>query len=232
MNHKIFRHDKKENKEIVDFNACGKNFLNIKGNGLSFNKLLFIVYIIVLFLAFFIPYYHLSSKKNVSTKIDISIAEVEKISKLGVLSITDTQVIAENPEDNTEGITAWTQFTGRADFMVNLQQSEFVVDNARKTIIVRTPNVTIDQSTFALEYGNTEIYLFHNSYGNDSYREGVNIAQAQIQEAYTRIFDNITRNPHYYTAAKKSAESIIESLIKSWNKNISDLNVLVEVGAI
>ena len=157
---------------------------------------------------------------------------MQEISDLQVLSITDTQVVTENPEDNTEGISAWTQFTGRGDFIVNLQQSEVIVDNVRKTVVIRTPSVSIDQDTFTLEYGNTKTLFFHNSFGNDSYREGVNIAQSQYQEAYSKIYDNITMNPYYYGVAENSAAQIITSLVKSWNKDIPDLNVIVEIGAI
>lgn len=194
--------------------------------------ILYGLYIVLLILAFLIPYFVFSSSRTVSSKISISVSEVENISALQVLSVTDTQVVTENPEDNNEGITAWTQFTGRGDFIVNLQQSEIIVDNVRKTVIVRTPNVSINQNTFTIEYGNTETYFFHNSFGNDSYREGVDIAQAQVQEAYSKIYNSITRNQYYYSAAEESAERIITALVKSWNKSIPDLNVYVEIGVI
>ena len=199
---------------------------------ITLKKILVICYVLILLAGFCVPYFAIIKTKRVSSSIQINISDMQEIAELQVLSITDTQVITENPDDNSEGITAWTEFTGRGDFVVNLQQSEIVVDNVRKTVIIRTPNVAIDQDTFTLEYGNTETLFFHNSMGNDSYREGVDIAQSQYQEAYSKIYDNITMNPYYYSVAEDSAKRIIESLVRSWNKDIPNLKVIVEVGAI
>ena len=198
----------------------------------NMRRIFLILFVVLLLIAFLIPFFWFSSRKVASSSINISVIQMREISNLQVLSITDTQVITETPEDNSEGIDAWTQFTGRGDFVVNLQQSEVIVDNVRKTVIIRTPSVSIDQDTFTLEYGNTETLFFHNRMGNDSYREGVDIAQSQYQEAYSKIYDNITMNPYYYGVAEDAAVRIITSLVKSWNKDVPDLNVIVEVGAI
>ena len=195
-------------------------------------KVLVICYVLILIAGFCVPFFAITRTKRVSSSIQINIAEMQEKAELQVLTMTDTQVITENSNDNSEGITAWAQYTGRGDFVVNLQQSEVIVDNVRKTVIIRTPNVTIDQNTFTLEYGNTELIFFDNKMGNDSYREGVDIAQSQYQEAYSKIYDNITMNPYYYRVAEESAAKIIESLVRSWNEDIPDLNVIVEVGAI
>ena len=220
----------------VNSESTNKSFYSHSEGKVKKKKLvrtvLIVMYVFILLCAFLVPYIAFRSQKTVSSDITINVSEIDKISKLKVMSITDTQVVTENKDDNSEGITAWTQFTGRGDFVINLQQSEVIVDNVRKTVIVRTPNVSIDQETFTLEYGNTKTYFFNNSVGNDSYREGVDIAHAQMQEAYSKIYDSITRNQHYYQAAEESAWATITSLVRSWNKDISDLHVIVEIGVL
>ena len=178
-------------------------------------------------------FYRVGRTNNVVTsEIKIDLDNLKKTKELHVLHVTDSQVIAENAKDNKDGISAWTQFTGRCDFIIDLSQCETIVDNIRKTVIIRTAPVSIDRNHFTLEYGNTETLFFYNKMANDSYTEGINLARRQYEEAYAKIYDKITQNPYYYGEAEKAVKTIIESLVKSWNKNIPDLNVIVEVGVI
>lgn len=173
-----------------------------------------------------------SLKPAVSARVDISIQEIREKAALHVLTVSDSVVITENEKNNNKGITAWTKFTGTGDFVVDLQKSEFLIDKARKTVIVKTPDVTIDKDNFSLDYNDTESLFFADSGANESYRYGVDIAESQFNEAYLKIYDELYTNPYYYDSAKSAAEKIIKSLVLSFNKGVEGLTVIVEVGAL
>lgn len=173
-----------------------------------------------------------SLKTTVSARVDISIQEIREKSTLHVLTVSDSVVITENEKNNNKGITAWTKFTGTGDFVVDLQKSEFLIDKARKTVVVKTPDVTIDKDNFSLDYKDTESLFFADSGANESYRYGVDIAESQFNEAYLKIYDELYTNPYYYDSARSAAEKIIKSLVLSFNKGVEGLTVIVEVGAL
>lgn len=173
-----------------------------------------------------------SMKTAVSARVDISIQEIKEKSTLHVLTVSDSVVITENEKNNNRGITAWTKFTGTGDFVVDLQKSEFLIDKARKTVIVKTPDVTIDKDNFSLDYNDTESLFFADSGADESYRYGVDIAESQFNEAYLKIYDELYMNPYYYDSARSAAEKIIRSLVLSFNKGVEGLTVIVEVGAL
>ena len=191
---------------------------------------IYIAGILLISAAFLVPYLRISSRKVVSKDISINISNLEDSAELQVLSIRSSKVITENEDDNISGAKAWAEFTGHGVFVIDLKQCEFLVDNARKIVEVRTPRVSIDHDTFTIDYNDTKILLFKNKYANDNYSEGVSIAQEQLAEAYKQIYDDIYLNPHFYRRAEESAEKIIASMVKSWNKDIDGLNVIVDVG--
>ncbi len=169
---------------------------------------------------------------QVSAGSSITIGAITEKASLHVLSISDSVIVTENREDNGKGITAWTKFTGTGDYIVDLQKSEFLVDQARKTVIVKTPEVSIDKDNFTLDYNATETLFFDNDWKNDDYITGVGIAESQLKEAYVKIFDQLYTNPYYYDSAKSAAEKIIKALVMSLNKGVEGLTVIVEVGAL
>ena len=169
---------------------------------------------------------------SVSSNTQISIKAVTEKSTLEVLSISDSVIVIENEKNNSEGITAWTKFTGKGCFVVDLQNSEFLIDQARKTVIVKTPDVSIDKEHFTLDYNDTENLFFNDKGFNESYRTGIEIAENQYNEAYVRIFEQLYTNPYYYDSAQNAAEKIIASLVKNFNKDIDGLTVIVEIGAL
>ena len=188
-----------------------------------------LVIIVFCIIAFF---YARGTVAQVSAGNSITIGAITEKASLHVLSISDSVIVTENKEDNGKGITAWTKFTGTGDYVVDLQKSEFLVDQARKTIIVKTPEVSIDKDNFTLDYNATETLFFNNDWKNDDYITGVGIAESQLKEAYVKIFDQLYTNPYYYDTAKSAAEKIIKSLVMSLNKGVEGLTVIVEVGAL
>lgn len=171
-------------------------------------------------------------KPKVSAVVDIKIEGIKEKATLHVLAISDSVVITDTGKDDNKGVTAWTKFTGTGDFVVDLERSEFLVDKARKTVIVKTPDVTINKDNFSLNYNDTESLFFADSWGNESDKYGVEIAESQFNEAYLKIYDEIFTNPYYYDSAKSAAEKVIIALVKSFNKGVDDLTVIVEVGAL
>lgn len=173
-------------------------------------------------------------KVKVAVSPTISIESLKTENKLEVLSVSVSELIIDSKDTNKDGVEAWAEYTGTGVYTIDLSKSQFIVDDLRKTVIVRTPAVTVDQETFTLNYKDTAIKFFKNTYANDSYKDGVDLAQKQLTEAYIKIYNKIYTNPYYYETAEKAAERIIKSLIKGLgpNKNIEGLEVYVEIGAI
>lgn len=171
-------------------------------------------------------------KPKVSANVNIKIEGIQEKAVLHVLTVSDSVVITETGKNDNKGVTAWTKFTGTGDFVVDLEKSEFLIDKARKTVIVKTPDVTIDKDNFSLDYNDTESLFFADFWGNESYKYGVEIAESQFNEAYLKIYDELFTNPYYYDSAKNATEKIIEALIRSLNKGVENLTVIVEVGAL
>ena len=184
-----------------------------------------------LILIFFF-FYTLWPKVKVSASVQINVKEVSEKATLEVLTISDSVVVVEKAKDNDQGITAWAKFTGNGYFVVDLKNAEFLIDQVRKTVVVKTPDVTIDKDHFTLDYNDIEVLFFNDKGFNGSYLEGVGLAESQLNEAYVKIFEQIYTNPSYYDSAESAAEKIIKSLVQNCNKGVEGLNVIVEVGAL
>lgn len=182
-------------------------------------------------IAFICAYFSAKSSKKVETVINISLAGIENHSILEVLTIRTSEVIVDSATENIQKIDAWTEYTGQGVFTLDVANSEFLIDQARRRVIVRTPDVVLSDN-FTLDYGETRELFFNNNWTNDSYKDGADLAQSQLERAYTKILDTIANNPYYYDTARSSAERIIKSLIKGFNKDIKDLDVVVEVGVL
>lgn len=187
--------------------------------------------VLIAVVAFACAYFSAKSSKRVESVVNISIAGIENHSTLEVLTIRTSEVIVDSAEENEQKIDAWTEYTGQGIFTLDVANSEFVIDQARRRVIVRTPDVVLSDN-FTLDYGETRELFFNNNWTNDSYKDGADLAQSQLERAYTKILDTIANNPYYYDTARSSAERIITSLVKGFNKDINDLDVVVEVGVL
>lgn len=191
-----------------------------------------IAVLIIAIVVFFSSYNSMRKKNTINISASISIEKVRETGRLEVLTVSDSEIVIETGKDNKDAINAWTEFVGKGAFWVDLAASEFLVDNARHLVVVRTPMVMIDKDTFTIEYDKTKILFFKNQYANDSLKDGIKIAEDQLAEAYGKIYKTITTSPFYFDTAQKSAENILTNLIKSFNPDIPDLEVIVEVGVI
>ncbi|WP_019680710.1 DUF4230 domain-containing protein [Ruminococcus flavefaciens] len=163
---------------------------------------------------------------HVSNRISISLGNVRETANLRVLEVTDVEYIIENEDDNDDGISAWLEVPGKGFFSVDLQTSEFLIDEERREVIVRINEPVL--SDFTIDYHNVNKLDFSNSGGNDSISVGEDIARKQCREAYSELHTAFLSDPKYLDSAKRSAENIITNLIKQLNPDIPDLNVIIE----
>ena len=195
------------------------------------NAILFFFFIALFASVFGISYFTARNNRAASSVAAITIGNLDKRGDLEVLKIRASEVIIDNAYENAQRIDAWTECTGSGTFILDIANSEFVVDQARRIVIVRTPDVVLSDN-FTLDYGEIRELFFSNNWSDDSYKDGADLAESQLKRAYTKILDTISENPYYYETARDSAERIVISLIKGFNRDIKDLQVIVEVGAL
>ena len=197
------------------------------------NRIVFasFVLIIIASMVFLSSYMKARNDRTVESSATITIAALENHSELEVLTIRASEVIVDNASDNSQRIDAWTECTGFGIFTLDIARSEFLIDQARRKVIVRTPDVVLSDN-FTLDYGETRELFFNNNWTDDSYSAGADLAESQLKRAYTSILDTIANNPYYYETARASATRIITSLIRGFNKDVENLEVVVEIGAL
>lgn len=162
--------------------------------------------------------YHLSSDVN------ISIGDLQETQKLEVLTANDVEFITENRDDNTGNITAWLEVEGEGTYVIDLQAAEYIIDNERRHITVRIPNPELSN----VHIIKTTKCLFVDDLLNGSYKEGVDLALKQRNEASVRIEKALMSNQYLYNNAQSVAQSTIQNLVKQFNTEIPDLTVQVE----
>lgn len=163
-------------------------------------------------------------RNHVSNRVQISIGSLEERQRLEVLRANDVEIITEDRDDNSGNVTVWLEVEGEGIFVVDLQAAEFVVDNERKSVLVRIPkpeltNVRIIRTTRR---------LFADDYANGSYGEGVDLAVKQRNEASLQIEKALLSNQYIYGNAKDVSKSMLRNLVLQLNPDIENLNVEVE----
>ena len=226
-----------QNLSDGEYNLTVKNHSMIKGPRLIDKKAQRFVLIscvagLLVMLAFFflIVFFCNSSKTTVGTTINFK--SIQEKSELTVLSICVNKTINENEADNDMGISASTTFSGKGTYTVDLGKSEFLVDNVRYILVIKTPRIQLNRDHFTLEYNNVKQNFFNNSFADNSIKDGVTMAEKHYKEAYSSIYKTIISNPHFYSNAESAAKRLIENYAKSINQDIPDLKVIVEIGAI
>ena len=77
-------------------------------------------------------------------------------------------------------------------------------------------------------HSKVQVLRFASNTWNSSISDGEQLAGKQLNEARTKIQEDISSNLQYYEFAEKSAVSLIENLIKALNTDIPDLKVEIE----
>ena len=95
-------------------------------------------------------------------------------------------------------------------------------------VFVRVPKPELLPMNISIDHANVEVLRFESNAWQTSVRDGEQLAGKQLNEARTRIQEDISSNLQYYEFAEKSARSLLENLIRSVNSEIPDLKVEIE----
>ena len=171
--------------------------------------------------------YQAAEKENhVSNRAGISVENIKETANLEVLEVRDVEFVFQGADENDKNITVWLEVPGTGVFTVDLQASEFIVDNKRNYVLVRVPKIELSECK--VDYANVNKLRFENDIFNDSIAVGEDMAQEMLKDGYLLIQKEFLSNQWYYNSAESAAENLITNMIKEVNFNISDLQVEVE----
>lgn len=179
------------------------------------------------------------SAHHLSNDITIQIQGITEIRNLEVLNVflTDYQIWPEQEASGgiLDAVTdpligdaeAWIRFNGIGTFTIDLQNTDFILDEQRKAVLVRVPSPVMGQ---ILIQQDEDDVLYTSSAGlfNYSSDTGNQLVLSLTQKAQQDMTAKARSNPEYYAQAKGSAEKTIIQLIKNLNPDLPDLTVEVE----
>jgi len=179
------------------------------------------------------------SAHHLSNDITIQIQGITEIRNLEVLNVflTDYQVW---PEQETSGgvldivvdpligdAEAWIRFDGIGIFTVSLQNADFILDEQRKSVLVRVPSPVMERVLIQQDEDDV-LYTSDAGLFNNASDTGQQLVLSLTQKAQQDMTAKARSNPEYYAQAKASAEKTITQLIKNLNPDLPDLIVEVE----
>lgn len=179
------------------------------------------------------------SAHHLSNDITIQIQGITEIRNLEVLNVflTDYQVW---PEQETSGgvldivvdpligdAEAWIRFDGIGIFTVSLQNADFILDEQRKSVLVRVPSPVMERVLIQQDEDDV-LYTSNAGLFNNASDTGQQLVLSLTQKAQQDMTAKARSNPEYYAQAKASAEKTITQLIKNLNPDLPDLTVEVE----
>ena len=164
--------------------------------------------------------------QRASNEVSVAVENVREEAKLEVLKVGDVEYIIQDGDKSNHGITSWLEVPGEGVFAVDLQASEFVVDNKHHYVLARIPSPILSECRVL--YQDVVQLEFKNDMFNDSIKDGEELAQRQFKEAFAKMRTEFTSNPTYIEAACSAAETMVANLIKSFNPDIPDLVVEVD----
>lgn len=165
---------------------------------------------------------------HVANKALISLGEIRETAVLEVLSVSDIVYLIQNPDSENKNVTSWLEVPGSGVFTVNLSVGEFLVDDERQAVYVRLPKPELLPDNITIDHENVKTLLFRSNSLETSIADGERLAMEQMNEARTRIAEEIGGSLQYYEYAEKSARTLLENLIRAINIDISDLKVEIE----
>ncbi len=158
----------------------------------------------------------------------ITLGNIRETANLEVLSVSDVAYMIENPDSSNKNTQSWIEVPGTGVFTVNLAAGEFLVDDVRNSVYVRVPRPELLPMNINIDHSKVQVLRFASNTWNSSISDGEQLAGKQLNEARTKIQEDISSNLQYYEFAEKSAVSLIENLIKALNTDIPDLKVEIE----
>ena len=171
--------------------------------------------------------YNFAEQRNhVSNYALISVDAAREVSRLEVLSVSDSEFVIKNADKNDRTIS-WLEVQGTGVFTVDLAAGEFITDPARQYVLVRVPRPVLTECKVS---GTGKQFLKRADFliFNGSVAEGVQLSQNQLKEGRIKLEDAMKQDRRFYDESQKAAVSMIESLVKQWNPSVPDLQVEVE----
>ena len=166
---------------------------------------------------------------HTANRVDLNISNIRETAALEIMEVCDVEYIVEKPTDNSHNYERWAKTSGRAIYTVNLEESEFLVDNLRKTVYIRIPKIEykiVDLKTIPL--------LIHDGLNleldwTSLSAIGAEIALKQENQGEEKVRKEFDTNPQYIAEAKNAAKEVLTQLVKGLNPNHKDeITVIVE----
>ena len=165
---------------------------------------------------------------HVKNRAVITLGNIRETSVLEVLSVSDIAFIIQDPDLKNGETLSWLQVPGTGVFTVNLAAGEFLADDARSLVYVRLPRPELLPANITIDHANVKPLRFKSSELLTSVGDGERLAGKQLNEARTKITEDIASNLQFYEYAEESARTLLENLIRQVNPDIPDLNVEIE----
>ena len=164
---------------------------------------------------------------HVKNRALITLSGIRETAELEVLSVSDIVYITKDKNDIFD-TPLWLQVPGTGVFTLDLAAGEFLVDNERRSVYVRLPKPDLTTDNIKIDHKNVEILNMDSSAIASSAGDGERLVQEQLNEALVQIREDIMSNLEYYKYAEESARSLLETWIRSVNKDVEDLTVEIE----
>lgn len=166
---------------------------------------------------------------HVKNEVDIYVGDIQECSNLEIMKVSDFDYATSNKSENSEKIDSVFEVTVTGTYCVNMQLSEFIIDNKNKIVTVRVPNPALTNFTSKYEM----LYFSKNGtildiFDNGNYREGEDFAIQQLTECKAEIMHSLEYNQENNRNAEESARSVLTNIIKRLNPEIPDLKVYIE----
>lgn len=166
---------------------------------------------------------------HVKNEVDIYVGDIQECSNLEIMKVSDFDYATSNKSENSEKIDSVFEVTVTGTYCVNMQLSDFIIDNKNKIVTVRVPNPALTNFTSKYEM----LYFSKNGtildiFDNGNYREGEDFAIQQLTECKAEIMHSLEYNQENNRNAEESARSVLTNIIKRLNPEIPDLKVYIE----
>ena len=164
---------------------------------------------------------------HVLNRGSITVGSLREESKLEVYKVYENEYVIENATDNAYNMTQWLKITGTGTFVVNLQLSEFIIDDDNQIVTIRIPGIELEQP---------QIVSYHRYFNSDDFdlnlfvdkeKAGSEISEKQKYKGLEMLTDDIKGNSEYHRDAVESTKTILTNLIKGLNPN-KNIKVIIE----
>lgn len=174
-------------------------------------------------------YQSAEQENHVSNRVEITIEQIKEISKLEVYEAYDTEYVIHKYEEYQ--YESWYEFNGTCTYSIDLEKSEFIIDQQRSAVTVRIPEPEQEydiDTPKRLLFADDTVKIGSVSLNDGSTLTGINDANNSEVEGREKIEDYFINNDKLTNNAKDAAKKLLTSLIKKVNSDVDDLNIRIE----